>query len=44
MDNNFESFIDSIENNSPNGVKVKLTKSDDFLKTVIYKLKEYEKS
>ena len=42
MNNNFESFIDSIENNSPNGVKVKLTKSDDFLKTVIYKLKEYE--
>ena len=44
MNNNFESFIDSIENNSPNGVKVKLTKSDDFLKTVIYKLKEYEKN
>ena len=42
MDNNFESFIDSIENNSPNGVKVKLTKYSDFLKTVIYKLKEYE--
>lgn len=42
MNNNFESFIDSIENNSPNEVKVKLTKSDDFLKTIIYKLKEYE--
>lgn len=42
MNNNFESFIDSIENNSPNGVKVKLTKDSDFLKTVIYKLKEYE--
>lgn len=42
MDINFESFIDSIENNSPNGVKVKLTKGSDFLKTVIYKLKEYE--
>ena len=42
IDNNFESFIDSIENNSPNGVKVKLTKYSDFLKTVIYKLKEYE--
>lgn len=42
MDRNFETFIDSIENNSPNGVKVKLTKDGDFLKTVIYKLKEYE--
>ena len=44
MDRNFETFIDSIENNSPNGVKVKLTKDGDFLKTVIYKLKEYERN
>ena len=42
MDKSFESFVDSIENNSPNGVKVKLTKDSDFLKTAIYKLKEYE--
>lgn len=42
MDKSFESFVDSIENNSPNGIKVKLTKDSDFLKTVIYKLKEYE--
>lgn len=44
MDNNFDYFIDSIENNSPNGVKIKLIKNSDYLRTVIYNLKNYEKN